>query len=80
MKTLMAILILLALGLAGCSTAPMKVPQVDQYHSQVQPLPKPDKALVYFFTYTNIILSGSFLVPTYTRGSARYAILSGDDN
>jgi len=80
MKTSIAILILLALGLAGCSTAPMKVPKADQYQSQIQPLPNPDKALVYFFTYTETKLDFGFVVSTYTRGSARYAILSGDEN
>lgn len=64
------------LALAACSTAPILIPQADQYSAQIQPQPDSSHALVYFYNH-----------PTWSRTAfsetapwERYAILEGDQD
>jgi len=74
MKTLMTILILLALGLAGCADLP--VPFSQSYKAQIQPSPEQNKALVYFYN----IPDEHFSLFSKTNPNEHYAILEGGEN
>lgn len=73
----MQILMLAALfaAIAGCASAP--VPPSRQYHAQVQPSPKLNAALVYFFNETHSYAPNLF---SSTILGWPYAILEGDQD